>query len=80
MNKEGFLEDAFLSKAYQRIYPKEKLANYHGEYECPVSDRLVEETVGFHQSVLLACHQDLDDIADAITKLYENRHKLAAAG
>ena len=26
MNKEGFLEDAFRSKAYQRIYPKEKLA------------------------------------------------------
>ena len=80
MNKEGFLEDAFRSKAYQRIYPKEKLANYHAENECPVSDRLVEETVGFHQSVLLAGRKDLDDIADAITKIYENRHKLVAAG
>jgi perosamine synthetase len=80
MNKEGCLEDAFRSKSYQRIYPKRKLANYHAENECPISDQLVEETVGFHQSVLLASRRDLDDITDAITKIYENRHKLIAAG
>ena len=38
------------------------------------------ETVGFHQSMLVARRKDLDDIADAITKIYENRHKLSAAG
>ena len=30
----------------------------------------------YHQSVLLGSPKDLDDIADAITKIYENRHKL----
>jgi len=80
MNKEGCLEDAFRSKSYQRIYPKRKLANYHAENECPMADLLVEETVGFHQSVLLASRKDLDDITDAITKVYENRQKLIAAG
>ena len=80
MNKEGCLEDAFRSKAYQRIYPREQLSNYHAENECPLSDRLVGETVGFHQSVLLAGRKDLDDITDAITKIYENRQKLIAAG
>jgi dTDP-4-amino-4,6-dideoxygalactose transaminase len=80
MNKEGCLDDAFRSKAYQRIYSKEKLSNYHADNECPLSDRLVEETVGFHQSMLLASRKDLDDISDAITKIYENRHKLIPAG
>jgi dTDP-4-amino-4,6-dideoxygalactose transaminase len=80
MNKEGCLEDAFRSKAYQKIYSKEKLSSYHADNECPVSDGLVGETVGFHQSMLLASRKDLDDITDAITKLHENRHKLAATG
>jgi len=76
MNKEGCLEDAFRSKAYQRIYPKAKLDSYQANNECPASDLLVGETAGFHQSVLLGSRKDLDDIADAITKIYENRHKL----
>lgn len=80
MNKEGCLDDAFRSKAYQKIYSKEQLSNYHADNECPLSDRLVEETVGFHQSMLLAGRKDLDSITDAITKIHENRHRLIAAG
>ena len=80
MNKEGFLEDAFKSKAYQRIYSKQKLASYQADNECPESDRLVEETVGFHQSMLLAARQDMEDIANAIVKIYEHRQKLSSTG
>jgi perosamine synthetase len=76
MNKEGFLEDAFRSKAYQRIYAKKKLAGYQADNECPESDRLVGETVGFHQAMLLGARQDMDDIANAIAKIYDNRQKL----
>ena len=76
MNKEGFLEAAFQSKAYQRIYAKKKLAGYQADNECPESDRLVGETVGFHQAMLLGARQDMDDIANAIVKIYENRQKL----
>ena len=79
MNKEGCIEDAFRSKAYRRIYPQEKLAAYQAENECPASDRLVEETVGFHQSMLLGSRKDMDDITDAITKIYENRQKLSTS-
>jgi hypothetical protein len=80
MHKEGCLEDAFRSKAYQRIYPKEKLASYQADNECPNADQLVEETVGFHQSMLLGPRQDMDDIADAVAKIYENRQKLVSTG
>jgi dTDP-4-amino-4,6-dideoxygalactose transaminase len=77
MNKEGCLKDAFRTKAYQRVYPKDRLAAYDADNECPACDRLVEETVGLHQSVLLGSRQDMNDIADAITKIHENRHKIA---
>lgn len=80
MNKEGCIEDAFRSRAYQRIYPKEKLVSYKADNECPESDRLVEETVGFHQGMLLGTRQDMGDIANAIVKIYENRQKLTSAG
>jgi dTDP-4-amino-4,6-dideoxygalactose transaminase len=79
MNREGCLDDAFQSKLYQMTYPREKLANYRAENECPACDQLIEETVGFHQSMLLGPRQDMDDIAGAVDKIYEHRRKLAAA-
>ncbi len=79
INKEGCLEDAFRSKAYQRLYPPEKLANYPADNECPNCDQLVDETVGFHQRMLLGPRQDMDDIANAVAKIYENRRKLVQA-
>jgi dTDP-4-amino-4,6-dideoxygalactose transaminase len=79
INKEGCLKDAFQSKVYQRIYPRETFANYETENDCPAADRLVEETVGFHQSVLLGSRKDMDDIADAITKIHEYRRQLSSA-
>lgn len=79
MNREGCLDDAFRSKVYQMIYPPEQLANYQVENECPACDQLIEETVGFHQSMLLGPRQDMDDIANAMGKIYEHRSKLAAA-
>lgn len=79
INKEGCIDDALRSKAYQRIYPAAKLAAYHADNECPESDLLVKETVGFHQSLLLGAHRDIDDIAAAVSKIYENRSKLATS-
>ena len=68
-----------MSECDQMIYPPEKLANYQAENECSACDQLIEETVGFHQSMLLGPRQDMDDIANAVGKIYEHRRKLAAA-
>jgi dTDP-4-amino-4,6-dideoxygalactose transaminase len=78
MNEEGLIAQALASKAYRHVYPAEKLASYASDNACPLSDRLCQETVGFHQRVLLGTRADMDDIADAVQKLYENREKLAA--
>lgn len=80
MNKEGCLEDAFRSKAFQRIYPREKLERYQADNECAQCDRLVQQTVGFHQAMLLGAREDMDDIANAVAKIYEHRGRLSAKG
>ena len=77
MNREGCLDDAFQSKLFQMAYPAEKLANYRAENECSACDQLIEETFGFHQSVLLGTREDMDDIVNAVGKIYEHRRELA---
>jgi hypothetical protein len=75
--KEGLLDHAFASKAYRRIYPAETLATYASDNACPLAEAQCEETVGFHQRLLLGTRQNMDDIVNAVLRLYENRTKLA---
>jgi len=78
MHGMDFLEDAFSSKAFQRIYSKEALdlARYREENACPDNAQLCEEAVWLSQRLLLGTKKDVDDIANAITKIYEHRDKL----
>ncbi len=48
---------------------------------CPNSDRLCrEEAIWLEQRLFLGSHDDMDDIAGAFQKVYDNREALAAAG
>ena len=76
-NKEGLIEDALHSKSFQKLYSKERLNKYRGNNDCPKCEQLCKETVGFHQPILLGTRKDMDSIADAIEKIYENRDQLA---
>ena len=75
--KDGLVEDALNSRGYQRLYSKERLNRYRQELHYPDNDQLCQEAVWFSQRLLLATKTDMDDIADAILKIYENRDKLA---
>jgi dTDP-4-amino-4,6-dideoxygalactose transaminase len=77
MNKEGLIEDALNSKSFQRIYSKDRLNRYREQNHCPESDQLCEEVAGFGQRLLLGTKRDMDDIADAIVQIFENRDRLA---
>jgi perosamine synthetase len=76
-NKDGLIEDALNSRGYKRLYSKERLKRYREENHCPDNDQLCREAVWFFHSLLLGTKSDMDDIADAILKIYENRDKLA---
>jgi perosamine synthetase len=76
-NKDGLIEEALSSKSYQRLYSKERLAQYREQNLLPGNDQLCSEAVWFSQNMLLSSREDMDQIADAIEKIHENRNKLA---
>lgn len=75
--KDGLVEEALNSKGYKRLYSKQRLNRYRQELHYPDNDQLCEEAVWLSQRLLLTGKKDMDDIADAILKVYENRDKLA---
>jgi dTDP-4-amino-4,6-dideoxygalactose transaminase len=78
LNNMPYLKDAFQTKIFQKVYPKEML-DFEGFVErnqCPENDRLCQEAVWFRQSMLLGSRSDMDDIATAIEKIHSNAEKL----
>jgi dTDP-4-amino-4,6-dideoxygalactose transaminase len=75
--RDGLIEAALSSKNFTRSFPKVRLDQYRKELNFPANEQLCEEAVWFTQNLLLGPKQDIDDIANAIQKLYENRDKLA---
>jgi perosamine synthetase len=77
LNKAPFMEDTLSSRNFQRMYSSQQLDHCRAQIECPDNDRLCNEAVCFSQRVLLGTKQDMDDIANAILKIVENRDQLA---
>jgi perosamine synthetase len=75
--KDGVVEAVLTSKNFKRSFSKERLDKYRKELHYPENDQLCKEAVWFTQNLLLGTKRDMDDIADAILKIYENRDKLA---
>ena len=79
LNNMPYLDNAFQSKNFQKMYPKEML-DFNGYLErnqCPENDRLCnEEAVWFSQSMLLGTRSDMNDIAMAIEKINKNAGKI----
>ena len=74
---DGLIEEAITSKGYTRLYSKERLNRYREElHNLPENDQLTMEMVWFFQNMLLAEQKDMDDIVNAILKIYENRKQL----
>jgi dTDP-4-amino-4,6-dideoxygalactose transaminase len=78
-NREGSIEGALGSKTFKAIYSEKRIKDYRERLACPEAEQLVKETVGFSQNVLLATKKDMDDIFDAVEKVYQNRKELIAA-
>ena len=75
--KDGLIEAALNSKNFKRSFSKTRLNRYREELHYPDNDQLCKEAVWLSQTLLLGSKADMDDIADAIQKIYENRDKLA---
>ncbi len=75
--KDGLIEAALNSKNFKRSFSKKRLNQYREQNHYPDNDQLCEEAVWLSQRLLLTTKRDMDDIADAILKIYENRDKLS---
>jgi dTDP-4-amino-4,6-dideoxygalactose transaminase len=75
--RDGLIEMTLNSKNFKRAFPKERLDRYRRELQYPDNDQLCNEAVWLGQELLLTTKEDINDIADAILKIYENRDKLA---
>jgi dTDP-4-amino-4,6-dideoxygalactose transaminase len=78
LNNMPYLKDAFQSKNFQKVYPKEMLDfdGYVERNQCPQNDQLCEEAVWFGQNMLLGSKSDMNDIAMAIEKVFNNADKI----
>ncbi len=77
VNRDPFFEHTLRSNNFRRAYSKARLDRCRQENHCPDNDQLCREAVWLSQNLLLGTREDMDDIADAIEKIYENRAALA---
>jgi len=77
INKDPFFERTLRSRNFRKIYSSHRLNRCREQNYCPDNNQLCKEAVWFSQNLLLGTKTDMDDIADAILKIYENRDKLA---
>lgn len=77
LNKQPYIENTLNSRAFRRIFPAERLKRYHEENHCPRNDQLADEGIWLHQYAFLGTKKLMDQIADAVAKIYENKDQLA---
>ncbi len=74
---DGLMEEALNSTGYKRLFSKQRLDLYREElHNLPDNDQLTSEAVWLFQNMLLGEREDMDDIVNAIQKIYENRKQL----
>ena len=77
LNTQPFIENTLNSRAFGKIYSKERLDRYREQNQCPVNDRLSDEGVWLPQTAFLGDKKLMDEIAVAIAKIHDNRDQLA---
>jgi dTDP-4-amino-4,6-dideoxygalactose transaminase len=75
--RDDLIEVALRSKNFTRSFPKSRLDQYRRELNYPDNDQLCQEAVWLSQNMLLGKKRDMDDIANAIAKVAENKDQLA---
>jgi hypothetical protein len=80
LHREPWIDHIVKTKAYQKTFSARRLQEFKEQMSCPNCDRVCQEMIMLWPSgPLLGARADMDDIADAILKVYENRDKLSAS-
>ncbi len=77
LHREPWVDNIVKTKAYQQSFSARRLKQFREEMSCPNCDRVCDEmAMVWASGPLLGTKEDMDDIADAILKVYENRDSL----
>ena len=78
LHKELWIDNILSRKEYQQMYGKDRLQQFKEEMDCPVCDLICNEEMLmlWASGPLLGAKEDMDDIINAMVKVYENRDKL----
>ncbi len=79
LNEEPFLEKVFSSRAYRRIYTEERLRHYREMNKCTANDKLSDEGLFFSQVCLMGSRSDVEQIAEAVTRIQKYASEIAKA-
>jgi len=77
LNKEPFLEKTLNSRFYQKLFSGQRLAEYRKANECPKNDQLSREGLFFSQTYLLGSREDVDQIAEAVSRIQAHSSEIA---
>jgi dTDP-4-amino-4,6-dideoxygalactose transaminase len=75
-NKDGLMEEAFNSRGYKRLFSESRLKQWREENILPGNDQLCDQAVTITQSMLLGSQTDMDDVVNAVSKIYTNRDSI----
>ncbi len=79
LHREPWIEHILNRPVYKKMFSPQRLEEYRRQVSCPVCDQVCQEMAMIWASgPLLAEREDMDNIADAIIKVYENRDKLSS--
>ncbi len=77
LHREPWTEFILKQPVYTKMFPPERLRRFSDQLHLPVCDRVCDEMAMIWASgPLLGTLADMDDIVNAIMKVYENRDKL----
>ena len=79
LHKQPFIKNALESRLFRKIYSDGDLnyESYMSNNQCPVNDRICnEESIWLSQNMLLRDKASMDNIANAIEKIYNNADEI----
>ena len=78
LHKEPWIDNILERDVYKKMYSPQRLEQYRDENKCPNCDIVCEEEMLmlWASGPLLAGQEDMDDIVNALAKVYENRDQL----
>jgi dTDP-4-amino-4,6-dideoxygalactose transaminase len=78
LHREPWVEHILNLNVYKKMYSPARLKQYREQFKYPMADRVCEEMVMLWASgPLLGTQADMDDVINAIMKVWENKDKLA---